>query len=277
MRIRDEERGALSLPPREEESAGRRDYPEDKYLPANRSGDGEKQQKGRSGRSIDADEAGGSVEGFDGGVRVTNDPAPSVSDSDEGRRGRAVRRQRPSGSFDPNNTSDLRQIKEQIAAMRVSSDQHEDAQPSNAIARVSRSTSPEKTDSRGDDFVDDSGSHEVGAPAAAGRQVRVVSPPSEKRDDKPLRGILKQPSARFPEEANPLREGVAPHREDKKLKDVPPGARWTKINRKIVNPEALSLGKERFEVRDDFVIVLRVLSREEIQDYAEATQVLRGE
>ncbi|KAK7918485.1 hypothetical protein PG985_010359 [Apiospora marii] len=56
---------------------------------------------------------------------------------------------------------------------------------------------------------------------------------------------------------------------------IPPGARWTKINRKIVNPEALTIGKERFEERDDYVIVLRVLSKEEIQQYAEATARLR--
>jgi rubredoxin len=106
--------------------------------------------------------------------------------------------------------------------------------------------------------------------------VRVVSPPREKKEDKPLRGILKQPRVSFPEEESYIREGVAPHKEDKKAKEVPPGARWTKISRKVVNPEALTIGKERFEVRDDFVIVLRVLSKEEIQAYAAATQVLRG-
>ncbi|RNJ53878.1 hypothetical protein D7B24_001235 [Verticillium nonalfalfae] len=107
------------------------------------------------------------------------------------------------------------------------------------------------------------------------KQVRVVSPPRDKTDSKPLKGILKQPS-KFPEEHNPIREGVAPHKDDKKLKDAPAGARWTKISRKVVNPEALTVGKERFEVRDDFVIVLRVLSKEEIQAYASATQILRG-
>lgn len=107
------------------------------------------------------------------------------------------------------------------------------------------------------------------------KQVRVVSPPRDKSDSKPLKGILKQPS-KFPEEHNPIREGVAPHKDDKKLKDAPAGARWTKISRKVVNPEALTVGKERFEVRDDFVIVLRVLSKEEIQAYASATQILRG-
>ncbi|KXH45733.1 hypothetical protein CNYM01_04013 [Colletotrichum nymphaeae SA-01] len=106
------------------------------------------------------------------------------------------------------------------------------------------------------------------------KQVRVVSPPRDKSDAKPLKGILKAPK-KYPEEDNPIREGVAPHKDDKKLREVPPGARWTKISRKIVNPEALTVGKERFEVRDDFVIVLRVLSKEEIQAYAAATQVLR--
>ncbi|KAK2930041.1 hypothetical protein FoTM2_010381 [Fusarium oxysporum f. sp. vasinfectum] len=107
------------------------------------------------------------------------------------------------------------------------------------------------------------------------KQVRVVSPPRDKKDEKPLKGILKQPKVSFPEEPNPIREGVAPHKEDKKAREAPAGAKWTKISRKIVNPEALTIGKERFEVRDDFVIVLRVLSKEEIQAYASATQVLR--
>jgi hypothetical protein len=108
------------------------------------------------------------------------------------------------------------------------------------------------------------------------KQVRVVSPPRDKKDEKPLKGILKQPKVSFPEEPNPVREGVAPHKEDKKAREAPAGAKWTKISRKVVNPEALTIGKERFEVRDDFVIVLRVLSKEEIQAYASATQVLRG-
>ena len=53
--------------------------------------------------------------------------------------------------------------------------------------------------------------------------------------------------------------------------------RWTKISRRMVNPEALEAGKERYEEREDFVIVLRVLTKEEIQAYAIATQQIRGE
>ena len=55
-----------------------------------------------------------------------------------------------------------------------------------------------------------------------------------------------------------------------------PDARWTKISRDVVSPEALAIGKERFEVRDDFVVVLRVLTREEITRYAGETAALRG-
>lgn len=193
------------------------------------------------------------------------------SDSDEGKK-KAARRHRPSHSFDPNDTGDLRQIREQLAAVKTSDGEKAET---NGKDRVSppvredrRSASPPGEDDRGRDLV-------LRSPEE--KQVRVVSPPPrEKKEDKPLKGILKQPSVKFPEERNPIREGVAPHKEDKKLKEVPQGARWTKINRKIVNPEALEIGKERFELRDDFVIVLRVLNKEEIQAYAAATQVLRG-
>ncbi|KAI4600557.1 hypothetical protein KJ359_000916 [Pestalotiopsis sp. 9143b] len=78
----------------------------------------------------------------------------------------------------------------------------------------------------------------------------------------------------FPRQA--AHKGTTARKVDSSKKEVPPGARWTKINRRLVNPEALTIGKERFEVRDDFIIVLRVLSKEEIQAYATATAQLRG-
>ncbi|KAG5971872.1 hypothetical protein E4U58_007146 [Claviceps cyperi] len=209
----------------------------------------------------------------------------SGSDSDDTKR---RRRSRNSNLFDPNDASDLKQLKEQLASMDAKPrDREKDANRPAAADRSSRarSQSPSKDkasygsasqDYSRQDLGDEHRGREVASPASDNnKQVRVVSPPKEKPDGKPLRGILKQPKASFPEEDNPVREGVAPHKEDKKLKEVPPGARWTKINRKIVNPDALTMGKERFEVRDDFVIVLRVLSKDEIQEYAAATQVLR--
>lgn len=59
-------------------------------------------------------------------------------------------------------------------------------------------------------------------------------------------------------------------------KGIPPGARWTKIDRRLVNPEALDEAKERFEERLDCVIVLRVLTKEEIQTLADRTREIRG-
>jgi rubredoxin len=96
-----------------------------------------------------------------------------------------------------------------------------------------------------------------------------------KEPEAPPKGILKAPRPAFPEEPNPVREGVAPLKDAHK-QGIPPGARWTKIDRRLVNPEALEAGNERFEERSDYVIVLRVLAKEEIQAYAIKTQEIRG-
>lgn len=105
-------------------------------------------------------------------------------------------------------------------------------------------------------------------------------------DDRPVKGILKPGRGKFPEDPSPTREGVAPLggaiedgiylRPSRAEGAPPPGARWTKINRLLVNPEALEEGGERYEDRDDFVVVLRVLSKEEIQAYADATVRIRS-
>lgn len=108
------------------------------------------------------------------------------------------------------------------------------------------------------------------------RKVTLVEPPNPKEVILP-KGILKKPrEIPFPEDPNPTREGVAPLNNAGKG-GVPPGARWTKINRMIVNPEALEKANERFEVREEYVIVLRVLAREEIEKLAESTRKIRGE
>ena len=57
---------------------------------------------------------------------------------------------------------------------------------------------------------------------------------------------------------------------------IPAGARWTKIDRRLVNPQALEEAQERFEERLDCVIVLRVLTKDEIQKLADRTLEIRG-
>ncbi len=109
------------------------------------------------------------------------------------------------------------------------------------------------------------------------RQVRVVSPSRESPPpDPPIKGILRPPRPSFPEDPAPVREGVAPLKGAGK-KGIPANARWTKIDRRLVNPEALERGKERFEEKSDCVIVLRVLTKEEIQSYAAETARIREE
>jgi len=193
------------------------------------------------------------------GTGDAKDAPPEIA-SNHGRR-----RHRSSTAFDPTDTKGLMDLKAELDSQNPETgDKSNGASPSGA-------NSPRP----GDESHDESRGREI-VPAAEEKQVRVVSPPRDKSEQKPIKGILKQPKVKFPEEANPVREGVAPHKDDQTKKDVPPGARWTKISRKKVNPEALSLGKERFEVRDDFVIVLRVLNKEEIQEYATVTAKLRG-
>ena len=78
--------------------------------------------------------------------------------------------------------------------------------------------------------------------------------------------------------ADPERERMTRLEHDEAEDDVrpPPDARWTKIARRLVDPDVLIMGRERFEVRDDFVIVLRVLSKAEVEAYSLATVQLRG-
>jgi hypothetical protein len=107
------------------------------------------------------------------------------------------------------------------------------------------------------------------------RKPVAVEPPAAKEPEAPPKGILKAPREKFPEDENHIREGVAPLKDAQK-NGIPPGARWTKIDRRLVNPAALEVGHERFEERAEYVIVLRVLTKEEIQAYAVKTQELRG-
>ncbi|KAI5277049.1 hypothetical protein E4T47_00242 [Aureobasidium subglaciale] len=106
-------------------------------------------------------------------------------------------------------------------------------------------------------------------------RVRIVEPPSDKEEAQRVRGILKRPTQKFPEDPNPVREGVAPLKETTK-EGIPAGARWTKIDRRLVNPQALEEAQERFEERLDCVIVLRVLTKDEIQKLADKTLEIRA-
>ena len=122
-----------------------------------------------------------------------------------------------------------------------------------------------------------------------GRRVRMVSPSPQRststesfpRTDARRRlhepkGILRRPTEKFPEHTESYREGVAPLGSIHSNRNIPSNARWTKIRRELVSPEALELGSERFEERQDYVIVLRVLTKEEIEQYALKTQELRS-
>ncbi|KAH6680343.1 hypothetical protein B0J14DRAFT_263209 [Halenospora varia] len=63
---------------------------------------------------------------------------------------------------------------------------------------------------------------------------------------------------------------------DSNGKEIPSDAKWTKITRRLVTPEVFHQDGRRYEARPDFVAVLGVLSREEINDYAARSYVLRA-
>ena len=134
----------------------------------------------------------------------------------------------------------------------------------------SRDTSP--TSGR-DDFSDSDASSDH-----IFRTPKVVSPPpinsAEVTASKSApKGILKQPREKFPEDSSTLREGVAPL--DAAKKGIPPEARWTRINRRLVNPESLEEEGIRFEEYPDYVIVLKVLSQDEIAKFTQRTHEIR--
>jgi hypothetical protein len=216
-------------------------------------------------------------EAVDGGGSADSRSDSSVSPDDKGHPTRRESRlKRASGgvavaAFNPKDTMDLKALKEALN----SKDPAPKAATKDPIRtpRESLSKDPrevaeirkELNERRPRDPLAPTDNH----------QVRVVSPPRDKGEEKPVKGILRVPREKFPEDPAPIREGVAPLKDAKK-DGIPPDARWTKISRKLVNPEALEAGKERFEAREDFVIVLRVLSRDEVQTYAEVTQRIRG-
>ncbi|AEO54743.1 hypothetical protein MYCTH_2297673 [Thermothelomyces thermophilus ATCC 42464] len=222
----------------------------------------------------------------DAAASPSRDHSSSVDD-DEGKA--KPRRRLRASSFNPNDTAALAEMKARLAELKVEDKdgpQQDDRAGDEKAPPAAKEGSPERkpspverreADPDASALVPRDNTDDKSPPPREEKQVRLVTPPKEPvAEKKPIKGILKQPRAQFPEEPNPVREGVAPHKDDKSKANVPPGARWTKISRKLVNPEALRIGKERFEVRDDFVIVLRVLSREEIQAYTAATAALRG-
>lgn len=253
---------------RDREREREKDRTRDKERERARELDAERERE-RNRRDTEA-KLGGSTGGTGDNSPTSDDPGATAT----------RRRRRPSTAFDPTDTKSLMDLKAELAAIdhdkprgtdRPAGRNRTDVEP--VVPPPDKQPTRERERER---VRDDSRGRELAIVESEQKQVRVVSPPRDKADQRPVKGILKQPTSQFPEDNHPIREGVAPHKDDKTKQDVPAGARWTKVNRRMVNPEALTIGKERFEVRDDFVIVLRVLSKEEIQAYATATAQLRG-
>ncbi|ESZ96134.1 hypothetical protein SBOR_3485 [Sclerotinia borealis F-4128] len=81
----------------------------------------------------------------------------------------------------------------------------------------------------------------------------------------PVTGISPRPDSSMPTTR------LAP---DSYGNEIPPDAKWTKVKRSLISPEVLNQDGRR---RPDFVAILGILTREEIQDYVSRSHVLREE
>ena len=231
----------------------------------------------------------GDVEGFGDRVAVNLDPSETTSLSgettEEERRERRRRRRREREAkehatqregIDPTTLAGDGLLREQGPHERGLQSQEEPKARSDDTRRHHRHRRHHQHTQDQDSFDDQSSDDSSNDHRASNvRQVRVVTPSQEREPEPPIKGILRPPREKFPEDPAPVREGVAPLKDAGK-KGIPPNARWTKIDRKLVNPEALLEGNERIEERAEYVIVLRVLTKEEIQEYAQRTQEIRG-
>ncbi|KAL8786097.1 MAG: hypothetical protein Q9213_002960 [Squamulea squamosa] len=107
--------------------------------------------------------------------------------------------------------------------------------------------------------------------------LRQPSPSSPLEEVMPSRPALRPPTKNFPEDPDFIRPGVAAAESARRSDGIPEGARWTKIRRELVDAEVLERGRERYEEREDYIIILRVLSRKEVEQYAAETQELRAQ
>jgi hypothetical protein len=241
-------------PPRDVKDRSTAQQPEILQAPGR---DPKERHGSRDGRDSDLESRRRLAEGPLNGSAIETES--SASDETQQRRTRARRESGP--GFNPRDTMDLRALKEALNKEPAAPIQPPPpGTPRESMNKDSRALAEIRSDLQND------------SPTP-----RIVTPaPSSTESKTPVKGILRAPREKFPEDPAPIREGVAPLKDAKK-DGVPPAARWTKISRKLVNPEALEAGKERYEAREDFVIVLRVLSRDEVQTYAEVTERIRSE
>lgn len=88
------------------------------------------------------------------------------------------------------------------------------------------------------------------------------------------RNVLEDPEHKLPEDPSSVHKGVMSQEVD--MKGIPPNARWTKIDRKLVSLQALDEKGERYEAREDYVLVQRVLAQGEIEELADRTRMIRS-
>ncbi|KAG4439928.1 hypothetical protein IFR05_004603 [Cadophora sp. M221] len=101
------------------------------------------------------------------------------------------------------------------------------------------------------------------SPSGSGAMVISIPPSSNPRTS--IDSLATSPRPNVPIKLAPDEHG----------NEIAPDAKWTKINRRLVSPEVLHQDGRRYEARPDFVAVLGVLSRAEIESLAARSHALR--
>ncbi|KAH9211353.1 hypothetical protein DL95DRAFT_188742 [Leptodontidium sp. 2 PMI_412] len=101
------------------------------------------------------------------------------------------------------------------------------------------------------------------SPSGTGAMVITIPPSSNPRTS--IDSLATSPRLNIPIKLAPDEYG----------NEIAPDAKWTKINRRLVSPEVLQQDGRRYEARPDFVAVLGVLSRAEIESLASRSHALR--
>jgi len=90
-----------------------------------------------------------------------------------------------------------------------------------------------------------------------------------------LRSILRHPTPKFPEEPNPIRDGVT-SRKRAGVGGIPYDRRWTRVSKSECGPEVLRILPLRCEIENNHVVILEHVSKKSIKKYSELSDTLRS-
>jgi hypothetical protein len=88
---------------------------------------------------------------------------------------------------------------------------------------------------------------------------------------------LPKPTARFPEDVNSSREGITLKEDIDQARGVPVNLCRTEMSKKELAPELLDLYQLRYEVHEEYIVILQYVNDEGKKQFTDNSNILRGE